>query len=219
MRNILAMLAAGTAIATSAPVAAELAGQPAPTPVAVYVFDWPRQSLHDALQRYSQLTGDSMLYDSGQTAGKMAPPLAGRFTAREALTRLLAGTDLQARYTAPQAVLLMPRALTRPAPVPPASPAVRQQYYGQLQRTVLAALCARPALRTGEYRVALRVGLDGSNVLSDVQAHATGHPDMEPALRKALSGLPIAPPPPGFGSPATLLITPEAARRYGGCTG
>ncbi len=31
---------------------------------AEYRFDWPRQPLHNALQQYSQLTGDSVLYDS-----------------------------------------------------------------------------------------------------------------------------------------------------------
>lgn len=209
---MLATLAVGVAVASSAPTAAATA-DPAP----VYAFDWPRQPLHNALQQYSQLTGDSVLYDSGQTSGKTAPELSGRYTAREALARLLAGTDLQARYTAPQALMLMPRVLTPPAPAAAPSSADRQQYYGRLQSKVLAALCAQPDLHLGEYRIALRVNLNRAYALSDVQAHATGRPDMEPALRGTLDGLPIGAPPPGFGLPATLLITPEAARRYGGC--
>ncbi|WP_313460096.1 STN domain-containing protein [Achromobacter sp.] len=210
---MVATLAVGAAVAASLPVNA---APQAATPE--YVFDWPRQPLHDALQQYGELTGDSVLYDTGQAAGKTAPALTGRYTAREALTRLLAGTDLQAHYTAPRALMLMPRLRTPAAPPPPpASRADRQQYYGRLQSRVLAALCARPALRTGDYRVALRVSLDPAHALSDVKVHATGHPDMEPAIRDALSGVPIGAPPEGFGLPATLLITPEAARRYGGC--
>lgn len=209
---MVATLAVGAAVAASLPVTA--APQAA---TAEYVFDWPRQPLHEALQQYGELTGDSVLYDTGQAAGKTAPALAGRYTAREALTRLLAGTGLQAHYTAPQALVLMPRLRTPPAPSQPATPADRQQYYGRLQSRVLAALCARPALRVGDYRVALRINVSPVHTLSDVKVHATNRPDMEPAIRDALSGLPIGAPPPGFGLPATLLITPEAARRYGGC--
>ena len=158
-----------------------------------------------------------MLYDSGQTAGKTAPALTGRYTASEALTRMLAGTELQPQYTAPKALLLRPRTRTPPAPVPPISQAARQHYYGLLQTRVLAALCTRPDLGAGDYRIALRVDLDRQHALSDVRVHATGRPEMEAALRETLAGLPIGAPPPGFGLPATLLITPEAARRYGGC--
>ncbi|WP_454673228.1 STN domain-containing protein [Achromobacter pestifer] len=208
---MLATLAISAAAALPTPSAAELASAPA------YTFDWPRQPLHNALQQYSRLTGDSVLYDTGQTAGKTAPALAGRYTARQALTRLLAGTDLQARYTAPNALMLMPEARTPPAPAQPASAADRQQFYGRLQAQVLAALCARPALRTGDYRVALRIGLDRRNALENVRVHATGRPDMEAPIREALTGLPVGAPPAGLGLPATLLITPEAARRYGGC--
>ncbi|WP_175190950.1 STN domain-containing protein [Achromobacter deleyi] len=208
LQAMMTVMAAGAALAASA-AAAEGARE--------YPFDWPRQPLHNALQQYSQLTGDSVLYDSAQTADQTAPALAGRYTARDALARLLAETDLQARYTAPRALMLMPRVRTPPAPAPQASQAARQQYYGRLQARVLAALCARPELHVGEYRVALRVPLDPAHAIRGAQAYATGRPDMGPRLQEALEGLPIGAPPAGFGLPATLLITPEAARRYGGC--
>ena len=70
------------------------AGQPDP----VHAFDWPRQPLHDALQRYSELTGDSVLYDAGHVADKTARPV-GRYSSRDALQKLLAGGGLQAIYT------------------------------------------------------------------------------------------------------------------------
>ncbi len=204
------LIAAGAALAASAAAAAEDAARE-------YPFDWPRQPLHNALQQYSQLTGDSVLYDSAQTAGQTAPAIAGRYTARDALARLLSDTELQARYTAPRALMLMPRVRTPPAPASTASTVDRQQYYGRLQARVLAALCARPDLHIGDYRVALRLPLDATHAIHGAQAYATGRPDMAPRLQAALEGLPIGAPPAGFGLPATLLITPEAARRYGGC--
>ena len=206
---MLTSMAAGATLAASAAAADGAAAE--------YRFDWPRQPLHNALQQYSQLTGDSLLYDSTQTANRSAPAIAGRYSARDALARLLAETDLQAHYTAPHALMLMPRLRTPPAPVPRASQAERQRYYGRLQTRVLDALCARPELHIGDYRVALRLPLDAAHAIHDAQVHATGRPDMAPRLREALEGLPIGTPPAGFGLPATLLITPEAAQRYGGC--
>ena len=69
-----------------------------------------------------------------------------------------------------------------------------------------------PALRVGEYRAALRITLDAAHAIDNVQVHAD-HPDMEPGLRRALAGLPMGEPPPGFGLPATLLILPSANGR------
>lgn len=185
--------------------AALSAAQAQPDPV--HAFDWPRQPLHDALQRYSELTGDSVLYDAGHVADKTAPALSGRYSARDALQKLLAGSGLQAIYTTPRALML------RPLPAPKAAPdAARLRYYGQLQARVLSALCARPALRVGEYRAALRITLDAAHAIDNVQVHAD-HPDMEPGLRRALAGLPMGEPPPGFGLPATLLILPSANGR------
>lgn len=129
---MLTSMAAGATLAASAAAADGAAAE--------YRFDWPRQPLHNALQQYSQLTGDSVLYDSTQTANRSAPAIAGRYSARDALARLLAETDLQAHYTAPHALMLMPRLRTPPAPVPRASQAERQRYYGRLQTRVLDAL-------------------------------------------------------------------------------
>lgn len=186
--------------------AALSAAQAQPDPV--HAFDWPRQPLHDALQRYSELTGDSVLYDAGHVADKTAPALSGRYSSRDALQKLLAGGGLQAIYTTPRALML------RPLPAPKAAPdAARLRYYGQIQARVLSALCARPALRVGEYRAALRITLDASHAIDGVQVHADGRPDMEPGLRNALAGLPMGAPPPGFGLPATLLILPSANGR------
>lgn len=99
--------------------AALSAAQAQPDPV--HAFDWPRQPLHDALQRYSELTGDSVLYDAGHVADKTAPALSGRYSSRDALQKLLAGSGLQAIYTTPRALMLRPaRAQGRAGRRPPA---------------------------------------------------------------------------------------------------
>ena len=98
--------------------AALSAAQAQPDPV--HAFDWPRQPLHDALQRYSELTGDSVLYDAGHVADKTAPALSGRYSSRDALQKLLAGSGLQAIYTTPRALMLRPLPAPRPRRTPPA---------------------------------------------------------------------------------------------------
>ena len=40
-----------------------------------------------------------MLYDAGHVADKTAPALSGRYSSRDALQKLLAGSGLQAIYT------------------------------------------------------------------------------------------------------------------------
>src|SRR3546814_20480081 len=48
-------------------------------------FDLPRMPLHDALQRYSSVTGRSVLYDARQVSGRQSSPLNGRFTDRKSV--------------------------------------------------------------------------------------------------------------------------------------
>lgn len=54
-------------------------------------------SLRDALAAYAHITGRQLLYASALVDGRRAPPLSGRYSADEALHRLLAGTDIRVR--------------------------------------------------------------------------------------------------------------------------
>ena len=78
---------------------------------------------------------------------------------------------------------------------------------------MLSALCARPALRVGEYRAALRITLDASHAIDGVQVHADGRRTWSPACATRWPGCRYGAPPPGFGLPATLLILPSANGR------
>lgn len=68
-----------------------------PLRLAVHAFDIPPQSLASALVTYSGVTGMAVLVDGELARGPGARPLQGA-TASDALTRLLGGTGLMARY-------------------------------------------------------------------------------------------------------------------------
>ena len=81
--------------------------QPASAPMA---FDIKAGPLDQALKAYAERLHSQMLYDARLVAGLRAPALRGSYTARQALQRLLAGTDLQADAPMANTIVLRPRA-------------------------------------------------------------------------------------------------------------
>jgi outer membrane receptor protein involved in Fe transport len=117
---LLGSLATGLLAAAAAPALA--AGE---RPI-----DIPAGPLEQALAALSAQTGDQLAFAPATVAGKRAPALAGRFTTEQALQRLLAAHDVEARRTGPRIVVLKPRqpppaASARPtaSPTPPAASA------------------------------------------------------------------------------------------------
>ena len=60
-------------------------------------FDLPRQSLAAALERYGQATGLPVFFDAALVQGRWSSPVAGSYTPREALGRMLASTGLHSQ--------------------------------------------------------------------------------------------------------------------------
>ena len=193
-----------------APAAAAPVRQP------VMDFDIPRQPLHQALQRYSRVTGRSLLYDSKVVRGRMSSLVRGRYGAQDALRLLIAGTGMTARYTSNDAFVLVPEPRRAgPGSAPETAGALaasaRQRYYAQVQRRVLAALCADRRTRPGNYRLALRFHIDGAHAITQLEVHAAGRPELETSVRTRLTGLALGSAPPGqLGQPLTLLVQPSA---------
>lgn len=89
-------------------VAATPALAAGPKPISI-----PAGPLEQALGTLSTQTGDQLLFPPELVTGRTAPALSGRFTTEDALRRLLATQDIEARRTSPRVVVLKPR---RPAP-------------------------------------------------------------------------------------------------------
>ena len=89
--HVIAALLAGT-MGTMAPAAAW--GQTGQT----YQFDMPSQDLGDALRTVAARAGLELYAQSEEVNGKAAPELHEVLTVREAVARLIKGTDLVARF-------------------------------------------------------------------------------------------------------------------------
>jgi outer membrane receptor protein involved in Fe transport len=94
-------------------------------------FQIPESSLDSALQAYAHQSGRQLLYRSELVEGRRTPPLKGRYSADEALRRLLDGAPIATRQPSAGIVILSagsptansgiparltPRARRRPAP-------------------------------------------------------------------------------------------------------
>jgi outer membrane receptor protein involved in Fe transport len=66
-------------------------------PAAEFAFDLPAESLSAALRDVAVRTGRNVVAPDELVQNRKAPPLAGTFTAEEAVARLLAGTGLRYR--------------------------------------------------------------------------------------------------------------------------
>jgi len=113
----LAAAIVATFVATLAPSAHAQSGSATPGGVALSM---PAQPLAQALNELARLANLQMSFPAALVAGKMAPAVSGRVTARQALDRLLAGSGLEATLDG-QAVLVRQAALsstgTRTLPV------------------------------------------------------------------------------------------------------
>lgn len=70
-------------------------------------FDIPAQDLNEAVLAFGQKTGVRIFIDAAKLRGRRSSAVAGSMTAPEALARLLAGTGLTYRFTAPNRVTII----------------------------------------------------------------------------------------------------------------
>ena len=78
----------------------------------LYDFNIPQQDLRAALQAVALTSGYKLLYRSEIVKGIVSPPLRARYSVRQALDVLLAGTDLAYEITPAAVVLIKKRAVT-----------------------------------------------------------------------------------------------------------
>jgi iron complex outermembrane recepter protein len=98
-RSATAAAFAVLALASGAPAAAQ--------PPEQFSFELPAEKLSQALRDVAVRTGRNVIAPSDLIGLQQAPPLTGRFTAEEAVARLLAGTGL--RYRIVQGALVIER--------------------------------------------------------------------------------------------------------------
>jgi hypothetical protein len=171
------------------------------------LFDIPAGPLDVSLATLSRDAGIQLLSDSAIVAGQAGNAVKGRMTVGEALTRILAGSRLRARFTEGGAIVIAPAATAdmtldalhvQVAPLRLQGPDPRlAAYVALVQRDIIASVRADPRLPAGAYRISLRIWLDpaGRIVRSDV-IQGSGEPSQDAAFCAAVQKITVSQAPP-----------------------
>lgn len=73
-------------------------------------YSLPALPLNVALARFSEISGVDVLLRAPGGNARPSPPLKGRYRPAEALTKLLRGSGLSARFTSPRSAVILPSA-------------------------------------------------------------------------------------------------------------
>ena len=185
-------------------------------------FELPAQPLAEALKAYGSMTSLSVLVQSPLLERRTSAPVAGDYSPRDALERLLAGTGLEARFTsADEAIIVMPPQSLEPATVasPPAAIAASaidgamtdgdyRAYAAMVQTRLTEALCDSPQTRPGSYRLVAQLRIDGTGaVIASRIVGTTGLAARDAAIERAMRTLVLdSAPPAALPEPVTILL-------------
>jgi len=191
-------------------------------------FDIPSEPLAAALQTYSQDTGVGLFYESEITAGLKSPALKGRFTPKAALRALLAGTGFIIQYNRDDAVSLstpqslelqddhssgvaslsLPQLDVRPNEEG-MDEALLREFGEAIQAEVTTALTKNAEIRSGNYRIRVKLWIDPSSTIRRAEvAQTTGDRGRDAEIATTLQGLTISrTPPAGMPQPVRIVIS------------
>jgi hypothetical protein len=194
---------------------------PAASSQRLLAFDIPSQPLSSAIEAYAAVTGVQVLYDRPTGEEPRSPGVHGLFTAAGALTRLLAGVGLAARFQDANDVVLerpggAPRATAapeRPPGPPPGMPSLALDtlqvqappmvegppagfdpalYRALIQGEIQHALSLDPQTAAGAYVAVLKLWILPTGALRTVEiAVSTGDAKRDRAIGRVLTGLPL----------------------------
>jgi len=187
------------------------------------VLDIPAQELASALEQFSRTTGMAVLVDRQLTRGRRSLAVKGRLSATDALSQMLSGSGLMARYARADAFTLQKATV---APVQAAAAHVERgtalsgsSYAASIQSAIERSLCRSSLIRPGSFRALLQlwIGRDGVVQYSRLVS-STGDVQRDAALVESLRNLDIErPAPSSLSQPVTLLLLPESSGKRMDC--
>jgi Secretin and TonB N terminus short domain len=207
--------ASGLATLIKPAAAAENGPTPGPSTDA-RAFNIPSQPLEDALYAFDAATGIEVFVDGHAVAGRKSTAVKGVFTSEQALRALLNGTGLDAKRIGADTITVFRD--DRP-PAPPGS-ALYHAYSAFVQTAIVHALCGRPEARPGGYRVALRLWLDPSGIVSHADLlSSTGDSQRDSRIHDILSRISVGvAPPTKLPQPIVMVILPRRPPASGDCS-
>ncbi|EIV2915659.1 TonB C-terminal domain-containing protein [Serratia bockelmannii] len=163
-------------------------------------FDIPSLPLVQALARYGEASGFAVLVDSGMAAGRRSSPVKGYLDPYLALTYLLRGSGLTARYAGANAFTLVAKSaeVTRKPGTGNAgdvsTPGLGGHRFGAaLQQALQRALCQTPHTRPGDYRAVIQLWLTKNGTVERLRLlGSTGSSRRDDAIQKQIRELRLA---------------------------
>jgi TonB family protein len=182
-------------------------------------FDIDAQPLDAALEAYGAATGQSIIYDSQLTEGRMSRPVKGRYTRKAALDTLLEGTGLMVRYTDADSLVLIRSPAQQGDSAGQAG--IQRRYRGLVQLKVEDAFCRDPRLAAGERRIALRFWIGPAGRVERAELlDSTGDRQFDEVVLASLWDVSIGEAVPvGMVQPFTMLIMPRSSGHPWNCPG
>lgn len=178
----------------------------------VHAYDIPAQPLEQAVERFSVISGWSVMYPGDLAAGRSSHVLRASLAPLPALQVLLQDSGIEAEVIGEQRVVLRRRTSSKAEPGIDAElpDAERRRRYGGLQQRLRAAFCDDPDLAPGRYAATLRfsVGRDGQ-VHDPELLSGSGSASRDARLLQALQGLALAGEAAALPQPVTLQIRPS----------
>ncbi len=187
------------------PVFAQSATNEAPV-----TFSIAAQPLGAALDQFSDVTGHQSFYDTNLVRGRRSGRVQGVLAPREALDRLLVGTDLSVRRLSDGSFVLLPKPPEQRAMVP--QTAAHRQYYALIQDGMRDAFCRSETKWQGQHRFVAVFWIEANGVVRHAQRLGpTLGIDADQRIETALHSIKLgAPPPVGFGQPVLIMVVPKS---------
>lgn len=184
-------------------------------------LDIPAQELGNALELFSRSTGMAVLVDHSLTRGRRSVAVKGRLSATDALTQMLGGSGLMARYARADAFTLQVAQVSSVAgPASNRSVFAGSSYATSVQAAIERSLCRSPLIRPGSFRALLQLWIGRDGVVQHSRlVSSTGDFKRDAALVESLRNLDIErPAPSSLSQPVTLLLLPESSGKRMDCS-
>jgi len=178
----------------------------------VHAYDIPAQPLEHAVERFSVISGWSVMYPGDLAAGRSSRALRASLPPLPALQALLQDSGVEAEVIGKQRVVLRRGAplAAEPGVGAELADAERRRRYGGLQERLRGVFCDDPEIAPGRYAATLRFRVD-----SEGQVHApellsgSGSERRDARLLQALQHLVLSPDAAALPQPVTLQIRPS----------
>lgn len=148
-----------------------------------YRFAIPSQSLSAALVRYSSITGVDVVFDGALPGNLRTSGISGELPADAGIARLLAGTGLSYRFTAPNTVVLVSPAGAGAAPADGSTMLKPINVLGEQALGPVNGIVARQSATGTKTDTSLRDTPQAVNVVTKDQMVAQGSATLTQALR------------------------------------